>query len=63
MGFADRVGWRVNNLVTQNHWKRYSEITFSLNAPAGHLPFMGDTFGIFTIEAIAKRLGQCAAEI
>ncbi|MBD2460252.1 GUN4 domain-containing protein [Oscillatoria sp. FACHB-1407] len=62
MAFADRVGWRVNNLLVQNHWKRYGEITFSLSAPVGHLPFLGDTFGIFTIEAIAKRLTQCELE-
>jgi GUN4-like len=63
VGFADRVGWRVHNLIVQNHWKRYPEIVFSLDAPAGHLPFMGDTFGIFTIEAIAKRLEQCKVEV
>ncbi len=57
--FADRVGWRTHNLFVDNHWKRYSEITFSLSAPVGHLPFLGDKFGIFTVEAIAKRLAEC----
>jgi len=57
--FADRVGWRVNNLFRENYWKRHSELTFSLNAPVGHLPFLGDQFGIFTIEAIAQRLTTC----
>jgi hypothetical protein len=57
--FADRVGWRINNLFKENYWKRHNELTFNLNAPAGHLPFLGDCFGIFTIEAIAKRLDSC----
>ncbi|MBD2773572.1 GUN4 domain-containing protein [Iningainema tapete] len=30
---ADRVGWRV-----QGKWLYYSDLTFSLNAPQGHLP-------------------------
>ncbi|HEY9622572.1 MAG TPA: GUN4 domain-containing protein [Crinalium sp.] len=59
MAFGDRVGWRLNTLLTHNHWKRYGEITFSLKAPVGHLPFMGDAFGIFTVEAIANRLTLC----
>lgn len=57
--FANRVGWRVDTLFVRNHWKRYSEITFSTNAPAGHLPFLGDQYGIFTVEAIVKRLDTC----
>jgi hypothetical protein len=57
--FANRVGWRVDNLFVQNHWKRYGEIAFSLNAPTGHLPFLGDQCGIFTVEAIANRLQSC----
>ncbi len=57
--FANRVGWRVDNLFVSNHWKRYSEITFSLSAPAGHLPFLGDQFGIFTVEAFVNRLASC----
>jgi serine/threonine protein kinase len=31
--FGDRVGWRVNH-----NWKSYADLTFSLNAPQGHLP-------------------------
>ncbi|WP_146141100.1 GUN4 domain-containing protein [Stenomitos frigidus] len=57
--FADRVGWRTHNLLVDNHWKRHGEITFSLSAPVGHLPFLGDKFGIFTVEAIVNRLGDC----
>lgn len=61
--FADRVGWRTHNLFVDNHWKRYSEMTFSLSAPAGHLPFLGDKFGIFTVEAIVNRLAECQRSI
>lgn len=31
--FAERVGWRE-----RGKWKHYSDLTFSLNAPPGHLP-------------------------
>jgi serine/threonine protein kinase len=31
--FSDKVGWRVND-----NWKLYSELTFSLDDPPGHLP-------------------------
>jgi hypothetical protein len=31
--FGDRVGWRVND-----YWVGYRNLTFSLNAPQGHLP-------------------------
>ncbi len=57
--FADRVGWRINNLFRENHWKSQRELTFNLTAPVGHLPFLGDACGIFTIEAICDRLDAC----
>jgi hypothetical protein len=31
--FGDKVGWRVND-----YWIGYSNLTFSLDAPEGHLP-------------------------
>ncbi len=31
--FGDRIGWRVNN-----NWLNYDKLTFSTNAPSGHLP-------------------------
>ena len=34
--FGDRVGWRVNN-----SWIFYSDVTFDLKAPEGHLPIEG----------------------
>lgn len=58
--FANRVGWRTSTLlIRENHWKRHHELNFTLNAPIGHLPFLGDQFGIFTIEAIVDRLSGC----
>lgn len=57
--FGGRVGWRTTNFLIDSRWRRYDEITFSLSAPAGHLPFLGDEFGIFTVEAIASRLSVC----
>ena len=33
---GDRVGWRVNN-----SWLNYDDLTFSLDAPTGHLPARG----------------------
>lgn len=56
---GDRLGWRINHLFNPNHWKRHNEITFDLRAPRGHLPFLGNTFGIFTIQAFADRLNAC----
>jgi hypothetical protein len=57
--FGNRVGWRTTSFLIDRRWKRYDEITFSLSAPVGHLPFLGDEFGIFTVEAIAHRLNIC----
>ncbi|MFB2938566.1 GUN4 domain-containing protein [Aerosakkonemataceae cyanobacterium BLCC-F154] len=33
--FADRVGWYE---MKKDNWKSYEDLTFSLNAPGGHLP-------------------------
>jgi hypothetical protein len=60
--FGDRVGWRSGIIFGDKHWRRYDELMFSIQAPIGHLPFLGDGFGIFTIEAISNRLTRCAAE-
>jgi hypothetical protein len=35
--FGDRVGWR-KGMFLNKEWLTYSELTFSLNAPQGHLP-------------------------
>lgn len=41
--FIDRVGWRISSF----YWLFYSERTFKIEAPAGHLPsyFCEGTFG------------------
>jgi hypothetical protein len=41
--FCDRVGWRKVNRI----WLSYKELTFSLNAPQGHLPKRDGVLGIF----------------
>ena len=38
--FGDRVGWRKMG-VKRKEWLYYSELTFSLEAPNGHLPLAG----------------------
>jgi len=35
--FGDRVGWQ-KGMFFNKEWLNYSELTFSLNAPPGHLP-------------------------
>ncbi len=55
--FGDRVGWRVHSILFNTyHWKRYDELTFSIRAPKGHLPWIN---GIFVIKAIHDRLLSC----
>ncbi|AFY71661.1 GUN4 domain protein [Thalassoporum mexicanum PCC 7367] len=55
--FGRKVGWRSGNFLTGDyHWKRPEELTFSLRAPKGHLPFIS---GINTIEAISDRFDCC----
>jgi serine/threonine protein kinase len=46
--FGDRVGWRENNT-----WKSYSDLTFSSNAPPGHLPLgLGMGWGVSDRELV-----------
>jgi hypothetical protein len=55
--FGRKVGWRTHNYWSGDyHWKKVEELTFSLKAPPGHLPFVS---GITTIEAISDRLIHC----
>ncbi|MEB3336355.1 MAG: GUN4 domain-containing protein, partial [Leptolyngbyaceae bacterium] len=56
--FANRVGWRESFLQSY-HWRRYDELIFNLKAPEGHLPHLGDQFGIHTVEAFSKVLTEC----
>ena len=41
--FSDQVGWR-----TKNNWLRYSDLTFNINAPRGHLPNTPPKYGSVT---------------
>ncbi|MGK7933344.1 MAG: serine/threonine-protein kinase [Microcystaceae cyanobacterium] len=54
--FAEAVGWR-----TLKGWQPYQDLTFSVNAPQGHLPMMGMQFWGFRgwIIAIANKLDNC----
>jgi hypothetical protein len=47
--FGDRVGWRKRLLGFVNYetWLSYSEITFTLDAPSGHLPLVGGMNGLW----------------
>jgi tetratricopeptide (TPR) repeat protein len=64
--FGDRVGWRVGN-----EWvKNYSDLTFDLTAPAGHLPSalrVGGTWenmwwvgALEGVSSLAQRLADCS---
>lgn len=61
--FGSKVGWRINSLFKQNYWKKHKELTFSLEAPVGHLPHLGDKFGILTLEALGNQLQACKTAI
>lgn len=62
--FCDRVGWRQ-----QENWLNYDELSFSANAPEGHLPVLvwrrracygvGTSTAADSLVAIAHRLEQC----
>ncbi|HEY9606946.1 MAG TPA: GUN4 domain-containing protein, partial [Allocoleopsis sp.] len=61
--FGDRVGWRVDN-----NWLFYSDLTFTTEAPLGHLPMftrfqMGERSwsggGRHTYSSLASRLVNC----
>jgi len=44
--YGDRVGWR-KRMFWKNFWLKYNELTFSTNAPIGHLPvYMGVVGGL-----------------
>lgn len=51
--FCDRVRWRVNE-----SWVEYDDLTFSMDAPRGHLPFLAvGGFGVVVcLESLFSRL-------
>lgn len=66
LAFGDRVGWRV-----KSQWLNYKELTFSTDAPPGHLPFClpcGKTQGtscikdciIWRFHSLLDKLDSCA---
>ncbi|MBD1910554.1 MULTISPECIES: GUN4 domain-containing protein [unclassified Leptolyngbya] len=59
--FGSKVGWRVNHLLKQNYWKPHKELTFKSEAPVGHLPHMGEQFGIYTVQSLIQQLDYCAS--
>lgn len=46
ISLGNLLGWRLNN-----HWISWSDVTFSLLAPKGHLPICGYTGGLNPISA------------
>ncbi|MEM9541322.1 MAG: serine/threonine-protein kinase [Cyanobacteria bacterium P01_E01_bin.42] len=50
--FADTVGWRVNG-----NWLFYLELTFSLSAPEGNLPWGIDCYGLGRGERLFEVFG------
>lgn len=64
--FCDRVGWRV-----KQGWAYYDSLTFSLDAPEGHLPVLGwrrrSCYGVGqstageTISDVLSRLTTCSS--
>ncbi|OKH47366.1 hypothetical protein NIES2130_36025 [Scytonema sp. HK-05] len=65
--FGDRVGWRRrkgSSLWLQKEWLEYSELTFTTEAPAGHLPLgvgiMGSSWRNGDgISSLTSRLIKC----
>ncbi|WP_242040686.1 serine/threonine-protein kinase [Coleofasciculus sp. FACHB-1120] len=58
INFGDRVGWCV-----QNQWLYYHDLSFSINAPQGHLPVLiGEGFQVvwrLGVSLLASRLAEC----
>jgi hypothetical protein len=53
--FCDRVGWYE---MKEDTWKSYDDLTFSLNAPSGHLP-VGFGVSLLGFSSLASRLVNC----
>ena len=57
---GDLVGWRL-----MRNWLNYSDLTFNLNAPAGHLPWLGrlggwlGALGVWSGCFLAQRSTTC----
>lgn len=60
--FADTVGWRLNY-----QWQQYSQLSFNLKAPLGHLPIaafckVGDDIIIGWAATLKEKLAKCCEE-
>ncbi|MCL1464539.1 GUN4 domain-containing protein [Argonema galeatum] len=57
---GDRLGWRE-----MRNWLNYEDLTFTLNAPHGHLPWLGrlggwlGAFGVWSGSFIAQKAVAC----
>ncbi len=60
-GKSDSVGWRL-----YSDWQRYSDLTFSLLAPVGHLPaapfFKSNEMAVGWTCSLKPKLVDCYAE-
>ena len=58
--FSDAVGWRVNC-----NWRQHEDLTFTLNAPVGHLPaapfFKSSGAAIGWAATLTPKLAECHA--
>lgn len=52
--FADRVRWR-----RENNWLRYSDLTFNINAPRGHLPNTPPEYTSVTFRRMIPLISPC----
>ncbi|WP_414544409.1 caspase, EACC1-associated type [Nostoc sp. CCY0012] len=62
--FSDRVGWRTRTgmfvLAQKIKWLDYNQLTFSLNAPQGHLPSVRAGYDYaYGVSSLASRLVNC----
>jgi len=60
--FGDRVGWRKGN-GRNKEWLKYLQLTFSLNAPQGHLPARGCTSGITLVRLSGSRVEEVGSSL
>jgi serine/threonine protein kinase len=61
--FSDRVGWTkttwLSFLATAPKWRKYQDLTFTLNAPKGHLPSLCYWEGFNLIDNLFYRIEVC----
>jgi serine/threonine-protein kinase len=55
--FADRVRWR-----RENNWLRYSDLTFNINAPRGHLPNTPPEYTSVSFRRMIPLISPCSCK-